>query len=58
MLKSCGDARADLAAFEGFSVPQNRPGTDIGTCLESPLMAEAVEEVGADKFCATIVLVG
>ena len=28
---------------------------DIGTCLESPLMAEAVEKVGADKFCATIV---
>ncbi len=27
------------AAIEGFSVPQNRPGTDIGTCLESPLMA-------------------
>ncbi len=22
----------------GFTVPQNRSGTDIGTCLESPLM--------------------
>ncbi len=25
---------------------------------EPPLIAEAVEEVGADRFCATIVLVG
>ena len=23
----------------GFTVPQNRSGPDIGTCLESPLMA-------------------
>ena len=26
--------------------------------LECRLVAEAVEEVGADRFCATIVLVG
>ena len=38
--------KARSGRFRGdFTVPQNRPGMDIGTCLESPVLAEFVEKV-------------
>ncbi len=39
-LKTCCDSRPDLAAFEGFSVPQNRPGTDMAHALGVRLWLE------------------
>ena len=35
-----GNPRFELAASKEFFLPQNRPGTDIGTTFESPLMAK------------------
>ena len=44
----------DEAGVIQHSTSDPRAKYGQGTCVESPLMAEAVEEVGADRFFATI----
>ena len=50
------DLRSDLDQL--LAQRGQGPVLDLLRQRQSPLMAEAVEEVGADRFCATIVPVG